>query len=430
MELIPDVIERDGRWAVLLAGEVVTSPGGRELDHANRRLMEHVCRELAWAPCRSLRHTPAYFLLSSWVDLANGGGHPLRHVNEERLRADPFLQRLSSGAPSVHDPAAYIDILDRYGGAMSLIFGGAEGVRTGVQAMLFGEGRRVVGEASRRVETLTARMRELLADLSPPNAAAVVLLAAAHGGGLCLPAAVITGRISSMEYSDALAGLRLLASPSGTTLDAFRALLPAEYAHGFELPASDEPRAWCDEVRRQAVGLLDVLALFSRVFDEPRTATELIGCGEGDRVEFKSTLRVNLHTGQKDTAIEHAVLKTVAAFLNTSGGVLLVGVGDTGDVLGTSSDGFPDSDRYALHFWNLLKSSVGQDVGPSVRTSFEEIEGRAVFVVRCARSPRPVFLSQKGFGEEFFIRLGPQTEKLSIQEAIAYIGHRFASAAP
>ena len=38
--------------------------------------------------------------------------------------------------------------------------------------------------------------------------------------------------------------------------------------------------------------------------------------------------------------IEHAVLKTITAFLNTDGGALLVGVSDDGIISGIEKDGF------------------------------------------------------------------------------------------
>src|ERR1700704_5238042 len=56
--------------------------------------------------------------------------------------------------------------------------------------------------------------------------------------------------------------------------------------------------------------------------------TKLVG--SGTNIEFKSTLRINLHTRQKDSKMELAVLKTVAAFLNMSGGTLVIGVADDG----------------------------------------------------------------------------------------------------
>ena len=46
----------------------------------------------------------------------------------------------------------------------------------------------------------------------------------------------------------------------------------------------------------------------------------LITMGESDAVEFKSTLRTNLHTGQQDSKMEAAVLKTLAGFLREGPG--------------------------------------------------------------------------------------------------------------
>ena len=56
---------------------------------------------------------------------------------------------------------------------------------------------------------------------------------------------------------------------------------------------------------------------------------------KGLYTEFKSTLRVNLHTGQNDKKMEHAVLKTINGFLNSmEGGSLVIGVDDEGTALG------------------------------------------------------------------------------------------------
>ena len=61
---------------------------------------------------------------------------------------------------------------------------------------------------------------------------------------------------------------------------------------------------------------------------------ELIARDESFEVEFKSTARWNLREGCKDKRMEDAVVKTIAGFLNTDGGTLLIGVGDDGRVIG------------------------------------------------------------------------------------------------
>ena len=66
----------------------------------------------------------------------------------------------------------------------------------------------------------------------------------------------------------------------------------------------------------------------------PVDLIDLIRDGESDVVEFKSTLRTNLHTSKPDKAIEYTVLKTLAGFLNTNGGTLVIGISDDGTPVG------------------------------------------------------------------------------------------------
>ena len=87
---------------------------------------------------------------------------------------------------------------------------------------------------------------------------------------------------------------------------------------------------------------------------EPLTLdlAEVIGGGESESVEFKSALRVNLHTLERDSRMEHAVLRTLAGFLNTNGGTLVVGVADDGTPVGLDVDNFENEDKMALHLAN------------------------------------------------------------------------------
>ena len=94
--------------------------------------------------------------------------------------------------------------------------------------------------------------------------------------------------------------------------------------------------------------------------DDGDTATigliDLIEGGESTTVEFKSTLRTNLHTNKQDKEIEHEVLKTLAGFLNTDGGTLVIGVADDGTPVGIEADKFPSEDKMYLHLVNIMKS--------------------------------------------------------------------------
>ena len=149
----------------------------------------------------------------------------------------------------------------------------------------------------------------------------------------------------------------------------------------------------------------------------------LMGAGETDRVEFKSTLRQNLHTGKPDKKIENACLKTIAAFLNSAGGLLLVGVDDDGQALGLGSDGFANEDKLLLHLANLIRSFLGGEFSPYLQFGLRRVGDSEVLVIECLPSPDPVYF-RRDQDEIFFVRSGPSTQHLSPSEVVAYVNGR------
>ena len=114
--------------------------------------------------------------------------------------------------------------------------------------------------------------------------------------------------------------------------------------------------------------------------------------GESEAVEFKSTLRINLHTDREDKRMELAVLKTLAGFLNTNGGTLIVGVSDDGAPVGVEADKFSSEDKMSLHLVNIVKARMGAQAMIPLHMRFEDHEGRRVLAVRCMQSPVPSLL--------------------------------------
>ena len=170
--------------------------------------------------------------------------------------------------------------------------------------------------------------------------------------------------------------------------------------------------------------------LFDQYLRGHRNAEELIKQGESKTLEFKSTLRWNLREDRKDDKrVTHAALKTIAAFLNTEGGDLLLGVADDGGIVGIERDGFDSDDRFMLHLSQVVRNGLGARTGTCIDPRMQIVEGKGVCVVSCQRSPEPVFLTCKGVESEakgdFFVRSGPGTVKLSPDDAREYIRTRF-----
>ena len=150
---------------------------------------------------------------------------------------------------------------------------------------------------------------------------------------------------------------------------------------------------------------------------------QLIATGESEQLEFKSTLRHNLHSGKNDKAMENVVLKSIAGFLNSQGGQLLVGVDDAGTVLGLKKDGFPNQDRALLHLNTLICEHLGSQTAPYLRTQIIEIDGLEVLTVQCLTAPMPIFMNRAGT-ESFYVRMGPASRQLSPSELLAHIQSR------
>ena len=164
--------------------------------------------------------------------------------------------------------------------------------------------------------------------------------------------------------------------------------------------------------------------LFVERLDSPEEVLELIKRGENDKIEFKSTLRTNLHTSESDKRIEHAVLKTIAAFLNTEGGTLLIGVMDKGDLCGIERDHFQSNDKFNLHFTNLIKEYIGNENLLYLHFELIQMEEKNIMKVDCLKSKRPVFLKFHK-EEEFYTRIGAATTPVGGSKLVNYISNNF-----
>jgi signal-transduction protein with cAMP-binding, CBS, and nucleotidyltransferase domain len=171
------------------------------------------------------------------------------------------------------------------------------------------------------------------------------------------------------------------------------------------------------------VELANVIANYLATVENTSTF-RLIEQGENEYVEFKSTMRYNLFTKKFDKEIEHAALKTVAAFLNTAGGTLLIGVDDNKNVLGLENDKFPDDDKTMLHFIKLVEDRIGIQYAGYINSCVEKINGGKVFRVDIKPSKTPAYLTH-GNNEILYVRSGPSTSQMKVSEIFDYIQSRF-----
>ena len=56
--------------------------------------------------------------------------------------------------------------------------------------------------------------------------------------------------------------------------------------------------------------------------------------GESTNIEFKSTLRYDSNTEKINKSLEEVIMKSIAAFANTEGGRLFIGITNDGEIIG------------------------------------------------------------------------------------------------
>lgn len=165
--------------------------------------------------------------------------------------------------------------------------------------------------------------------------------------------------------------------------------------------------------------------LFKRAESLNEEIVELIKKGENENLEFKSTFRTNLHTNEIDRKIEYSALKTIAAFINSKGGTLLIGINDSKEIIGIEKDNFVSQDKFSLHITNLLKTKLGKNTFPFIKYKFIDAEGKIILKIECEKGNRPVFIRSPTDEEEFYIRAGPSSSQIKGSELVEYIEKNF-----
>ena len=158
------------------------------------------------------------------------------------------------------------------------------------------------------------------------------------------------------------------------------------------------------------------------------TIYDFIARGEGPQLEFKTSVRWDFEMSTVNKVLEKAIAKTVAGFMNHSGGTLVIGVTDDGEVIGLEPDMVTlkksSIDGLSLHLTEILNKYLGENAAAAVVTSFAPVDGRTVGIVSTTPSTQPVFLEDGG-SPEFYVRSNAATRLLDVKEATSYIATRW-----
>lgn len=154
----------------------------------------------------------------------------------------------------------------------------------------------------------------------------------------------------------------------------------------------------------------------------------LIKAGETDKVEFKVGAFRNPFTGKKEDTMTANVMEEIAAFMNTSGGTVLVGVDDDSNIAGINQEyqvvdpHKPNWDGYLLALVGSLKRLSLTNASHYVKFDRVALDSKDICRIIVRPSPEPVYVNDK-----FYLREENRKRPLSVKEGHDYISRHWKS---
>ena len=382
-----DIVVIDSDYCIFNGPFPLLSPGGNGFSHPSEEMMRLIITDIHLLKDARLKVLSSPVMYAFCKDILSSGKYAFLGEWENQLQTDPFVLIKTYGKTSIQ-PFLFDDPLF----AFSFIsISGLIGIVNDFVSGVMSEVSLDEVESQPFHDILKLSYERFSAD----QKVAFNALSSVHHAGIVLPILLILGKISSVEYVKGLVSLKI------------------------------QPEESFYEILAGVARVQTYLGFIMHKHHQEKRISDLIMAGEGDSIEFKSTLRWDIRAAKTNPAIERSCLKTISAFVNSSGGTLLIGVRDDGSIEGIETDKFANEDKFLLHLWTLIRNCLGRDFSPYIRSRLEKMDDKTVCAVDCIPANRPVFLRQPGYDEEMYIRLGPSSNALDISEAITYIEDHF-----
>ncbi len=158
-----------------------------------------------------------------------------------------------------------------------------------------------------------------------------------------------------------------------------------------------------------------------------RHLPSLIPQGEGERLEFKSTLRWDRRERRCNKVLEKVVTKSIAGLMNHRGGTLLIGVNDDGEIVGIEDDcqtlKHKNSDGFERVLMDLVRHSLGPQASTMIHPNFPSLSNMEICQIVVEPSDTPVFL-QDGKIARYYVRTGNSTREFDARETHIHVAQR------
>jgi chaperone required for assembly of F1-ATPase len=391
----------DPLYCVMIDDEVLQTPKGNMIVHSEIRAIKELAGELEYEDKLDVSKVSLYNLCSTQLDVIEENGFSIGSDEIQSLVWNDSTLRLCAG-PEATDQLKYLDAIVAFLMERGIQYPNFPQISISEDSWIKNNGI----EYETNVEKLVEYVADRLSRLNPHQLTACVT-AISLFNSVILGIMTAMGKISPHEFAIVYLSASCINSKVWGDTD------------------RNEEREALSEITATAECLQRYLERFAPGVDPE--VDDLLALGESKTIEFKSSLRYNIRAKRNDDDITFSCLKTIAAFLNTDGGILLIGVSDDSGIVGIEHDGFANSDKFLLHLYNVIKQSMGEDVASSLETKVDSKDGKTICIISCPKSTKPVFLSFKQKEDEFYIRTGPGSTKLPLSKAHDFISKQFST---
>ena len=120
-------------------------------------------------------------------------------------------------------------------------------------------------------------------------------------------------------------------------------------------------------------------------------------------------------------------MKTIAAFANTKGGDLLIGVSDDGEIIGIEVDNYKNKDEFVRAITKEIENKLSPNpmlIPELLSITHKVIDSKTICRVKVKSADRPLYTHYEG-DEKFYTRKTASSESLSLRDSLRYIRSRF-----
>lgn len=165
------------------------------------------------------------------------------------------------------------------------------------------------------------------------------------------------------------------------------------------------------------------------VDNEQNILENIIAGGETNTLELKSSLAFNFSENSANWKPLFNNAKTIAGFLNSNGGFLVIGVKDDGTPEGIEKDHelLGNKDKIRLKVDDLMSTYFNNTVASLIDVSFEIVKEKELLVIAVKPSKTPIFLKMYNSrndisSKHFFVRRSASTTEIKdVEEIINYV---------